>query len=704
MSEVLTAGRGGRQLILDLVGAQLVLHAAFGGDPPVVGERWAIEAILGSGGFGVVFRARNLRLQRTVALKLYALDEDDAELRSAMREARSLARLDHPAIVAVHAVDEDELIAGEQRLRCALVEMQLVDGEALPQWLRSAPREPTAVLGVLIGAGRALAYAHDQGLVHRDFKPDNVMIDRAGQPKVIDFGLALVAHASGKAGAVPWSSRADALGTRETVTGGLRGTPGYMAPELAQRKPSAASDQFAFAVVVEELLSGLRPLADARSPTSRGRAAGRVLLQRVRPLLARAMATDPADRFRSMEALCHALEDELRREGDPAVATAPLTRRAWGVGLGGIGLGVVAVTVVGVPRCDGTADVPRADTQHEPTANSRAERSSAVDACPNLTRFDGQWRTTVRILWSESASQQRLLHYVLGLAAASDCSFVVQAERLSDRLDEPPRATFSTTTRASVTPGPNGTWLASMRLTFPGDDRLYGVPEHDELLLVLESGSGHELVGAYRRTDDAGLRLSRGLALAGPDAALAAEHLAALAPSCAATCWIECAGDDAERACRAGSCVPYADDPRDPCGPIDGEFVAPLQAGIALATVHQGGSLIPDQAELHRRCEANAAKLTGAWGVWRGTGRDAELFSLELAADGCRIRGELRAPEDAAAIAVVGEVSPLGVWTIQAVDQNPRMSSAWALVGTAPAFGLDAGTPAAKLRAYAGSR
>lgn len=349
-----------RQRLPDVVGSQLVLHLRYGGEPPTIGQTWAIESVVGRGGFGLVVKARNLRLLRTVALKLFDLEHDESEVRDALREARSLAQLDHPGIVAVHAIEEAELVAAEVRLRCAVVEMQWIEGETLRSWLSGPPRGISDVVPVLLGAGRALAHAHSLGIVHRDVKPENVMIDRNGQSKLIDFGLALVAFPVRGASARPWTSRADALGSRGTRTGVRRGTPRYMAPELvAGADASGASDQFAFATLVDEVLSwqqcGIPPLA----PSERAEAAR--VWRALAPSLERATSTQPSGRFPSVDALCDTVAREL--------ASAPLRGgRAWRFRVS-IGVGMLAAVAVwsSVGRgCASRVGLDATDVQSQP--------------------------------------------------------------------------------------------------------------------------------------------------------------------------------------------------------------------------------------------------------------------------------------------------------------------------------------------------
>jgi hypothetical protein len=293
------------QRLFDAIGAQLILHGSFADAAPRIGDEYEIVEIIGAGGFGLICRATQLALRRSVALKLFPLfDTDDSGVREALREARSLARLEHPSIVTVHAAGESELIAGE-RLACAYVEMQLIDGLDLRDWLGAGERDAGELLALLSTAGRALAYAHAAGIVHRDFKPENLMVDRSGRIKVIDFGLALVGE-RGDAALATWDTQSDAIGARVTRTSVVRGTPGYMAPEAARGRPQAASDQFALAVVIREALTGRHPCAidEPSGPVPRG---GPELFASIKPLIDRAMASSPDDRFASVDALCDAL-------------------------------------------------------------------------------------------------------------------------------------------------------------------------------------------------------------------------------------------------------------------------------------------------------------------------------------------------------------------------------------------------------------
>ncbi len=283
----------------------------------VLGER------IGTGAMGAVHAAHDPRLDRQVALKLLLDAHDDAPGRARLiREAQSLARLAHPNVVAVHEV-------GEHHGR-VFVAMELVVGVTLTQWLRGRARTWPTLRDVFVQAGRGLAAAHAAGFVHRDIKPDNLLVGDDGRARVTDFGLARRDHDpdDGPAADAP----IDAL----TRTGALVGTPAYMAPEqLAGRGADARADQFGFCVTLYEALTGERPyrgrtvgaLRDAIAagpvPTVRGVAGP------VRRALARGLAADPAARYPSMTALL----DDLTRE-----------RRRWRRGLlGAIAVGAIVV-------------------------------------------------------------------------------------------------------------------------------------------------------------------------------------------------------------------------------------------------------------------------------------------------------------------------------------------------------------------------
>ncbi len=277
--------------------------------------RYRLERMLGEGGMGVVHCAFDPDLERRVALKVLRRSDgsDDARQRL-LREARAMARLTHPNVVAVHEVGT----AGDRDY----VAMELIDGHTLADWLRATRRTAREITQAFIAAGRGLAAAHAAGLVHRDFKPHNVLRARDGRVVVTDFGLARGVEAAAISfettlrpdQAVSTSSTPSSL-SGLTATGSVLGTPAYMAPEQWEGGVvGPAADQFAFCVALWEALTGDRPfhgqtLEELRRDVQRGIDAIDLskVPRRLRAPLRRGLQRDPAKRYPDMDALLAAL-------------------------------------------------------------------------------------------------------------------------------------------------------------------------------------------------------------------------------------------------------------------------------------------------------------------------------------------------------------------------------------------------------------
>ena len=267
--------------------------------------RFEILERLGAGGIGVVYAARDPELGRKVALKfLLPSDRGDERL---IREARAMAALSHPNVVPVFEIGRHE---GE-----VYVAMEFVDGQTLRAW--QSGRSVVEVLEAYMQAGRGLAAAHAHGIVHRDFKPDNVMVGQDGRPRVLDFGLA---RAAGGLDVTELAPEPNA--TTLTKTGAILGTPAYMAPEqFAGEDADERSDQFAFCVSLYEAIYGGRPFRAETVPSlarkvTRGEfvppPARRDVPRRIRDALRRGLSLDRGDRFDSMDALLAGLAPRAR--------------------------------------------------------------------------------------------------------------------------------------------------------------------------------------------------------------------------------------------------------------------------------------------------------------------------------------------------------------------------------------------------------
>ena len=284
--------------------------------------RYVLFERLGSGGMGVVFSAYDPQLERRVALKLLHRDPRELPLNARprlLREAQSLAKLQHPNVVTIYDVGQ----FGEQ----IFIAMEHVDGLTLAQWMRVQTRSIKEIVEVFTKAGRGLDAAHAAGIVHRDFKPDNVLLGRGrggrvGRVCVGDFGLAVLSDPDPEetlvdAHCATATQEAQTVLARLTATGALMGTPAYMAPEQHAGLPAEPrSDQFAFCVSLYEAIYGTRPFSgrsyrELALRATKGleelpRTARRVP-RYVRQVLARGLSRNPDDRFASMRALLRAL-------------------------------------------------------------------------------------------------------------------------------------------------------------------------------------------------------------------------------------------------------------------------------------------------------------------------------------------------------------------------------------------------------------
>ncbi|HVV49299.1 MAG TPA: protein kinase [Polyangia bacterium] len=287
--------------------------------------RYIILSLLGRGGMGDVYAAYDPRLDRKVALKLLNERAPGAATPAArerlLREAQATARLSHRNVVVVYDAGTVE-DGGTTRVYLA---MELVDGQTLAAWLVEKPRTWREVRDLFAAAGEGLLAAHEAGLVHRDFKPQNVMVGRDGAARVLDFGLAGDGPEAGEEPAIDLTS--GEVPTAQTIalthTGVLLGTPLYMAPEqFLGGKSDARTDQFSFCVALYEALTRERPFASgtfaelvAAVTTGQARQSPKqarvpAFLQRV---LRRGLSADPASRFPSMRELLTALRtDPLR--------------------------------------------------------------------------------------------------------------------------------------------------------------------------------------------------------------------------------------------------------------------------------------------------------------------------------------------------------------------------------------------------------
>jgi eukaryotic-like serine/threonine-protein kinase len=321
--------------------------------------RYVVRSLVGRGAMGEVYLANDPELNRDVAIKLLRArtgekDRTERDRLALMREAQAIARLSHPNVVVIHDVGRlDDRV---------FIAMEFVDGNTLRYWMLARQRSWQEVLKVFARAGAGLAAAHEKELVHRDFKPDNVMIRNDGQVRVMDFGLARSAAkqrarpaddgtapspsplmqqvaageeagedlyatrvlGSSAAGRPPDLALGGAAGNGASHDSGrMGGTPAYMAPEQFQgAEPDARGDQFSFCVSLYEALYGEEPfrgntVQERASSVSEGRVAEpppHIYVPRwIRKVLLRGLAVDPDERWPSMKDLLARLDENARR-------------------------------------------------------------------------------------------------------------------------------------------------------------------------------------------------------------------------------------------------------------------------------------------------------------------------------------------------------------------------------------------------------
>jgi eukaryotic-like serine/threonine-protein kinase len=440
----------------------------------VVGEkiagRYEVEELVGHGGMSSVYKARDSLLERHVALKIlhqqYTSDDDFVE--RFKREARSVAQLQHPNIVTV--IDR-----GEEEGRQYIV-FEYIDGENLKELVvRKGRLEVREALDVALEIARGLAFAHQHGIVHRDVKPQNVLLNGDGHAKVTDFGIARTIEVDGM-----------------TQTGTVLGTSNYIAPEQATgKRVDAHSDVYALGAVLYELLAGDVPfpgdsfvavaMKHVHEPPPDLMDVRRDVPPRVAAAVDRALAKDPGDRFPTMDAFAAELEGCLTElvhgvDGDrtmviPARQRRPAQRRTsrWPLVVGGLALLAIAAIVIGLVA-----------TGHINNGGNNKAAAATVFPVSGLTSYDpfGPDKTehaadAPKITDGNPATSWSTEHYndapslgKPGVGVVIDAGKVVQLSRLVVTTDTPGFvAQIKATNVEGATPQPVSSALTTGRRT-----------------------------------------------------------------------------------------------------------------------------------------------------------------------------------------------------------------------------------------------
>ncbi len=343
----------------------------------IIADSFRIERELGSGAMGVVLLATHLALDRRVALKVHRAD-NPADVARLAREAKALAKVQHPNVVGIYDVRES---GGS-----LFIAMEYIEGESARSWMTRTELSWRARLEVCLQAARGLHAAHEAGLVHRDFKPENILIGADGRVLVADFGLARTP------GAQPIDPETPSPGVdaQLTAVGAVTGTPAYMSPEQWRGGAvDARSDVFSLSVVIYEVLFGRRPFA--------GNTAGELVYaitrgmvrapppetpvpKNVFDVLRRGMAVAPGQRFGSVTMLVRALESAVSAPGRAGVALA------FGLAVlvfGGIGTAAWALKASGAQEAPGVIFV-ESDDLDEAEAKGADELKPVAAVMPSV--------------------------------------------------------------------------------------------------------------------------------------------------------------------------------------------------------------------------------------------------------------------------------------------------------------------------------
>jgi serine/threonine protein kinase len=366
-------------------------------EPGTEVSRYVISGLIGVGAAGVVYGAHDPQLRRKIALKLMRPDHSlgpraEALKARLLREARAMARLSHPNVVTVFDVGtyEDQVF----------IVMELVEGETLDRWLAQRTHGWHEIVRAFVDAGRGLAAAHAVQIVHRDFKPANVLVGGDGRVRVTDFGLAhpmdiaIDAGADNREPKAETGSPAPALATwTATETGGMAGTPAFMAPEQFLRKPPVArSDQFSFCVALYMALYRRHPFSDEKSAAPRTLATladdvlggrlqkppeGTEVPPRLFDILSRGLAVDADRRFASMQDLLEALTRDHAADAKKGSSRA---RAAWLAAVALTAAAAATAAATRAPQPKATAEVAIVDSVNAASTLGSAPASEAAPA------------------------------------------------------------------------------------------------------------------------------------------------------------------------------------------------------------------------------------------------------------------------------------------------------------------------------------
>lgn len=495
---------------------------------------YSIVAVLGAGAMGTVYRARDERLKRQVAIKILpaSVATDPDRLRRFGREAQSAGALNHPNITAVYDVGSHE--------GAPYIVTELLEGETLQSRLATGPLSPVQALEVAAQIADGLAAAHDKGIVHRDLKPANLLLTKEGRVKILDFGLAKLTQTEGTG-----SRENDPPSAAGTEPGVVLGTIDYMSPEqVLGRLTDGRADIFSLGSVLYEMLSGRRAFERPTAPETMIAilkeeppplsAAGISVAPEVERILRRCLEKRPADRYSSAPDLAADLRSAAASAGSSSGATVLASTREpsekishrpgrWKlVAAAAAGVGIAAAWIVAGARSRPRVEKPPAGGE----SRARARKSVAVLGLRNLSgRPEAEWLGTA------------LSAMVTAEIAAGEKVRIVPAENVARRHLDPPPGALSRETLETLRSSLNaddvvlGSYLA---LAAPAGEQIrvdlfvQDARTGETVASISETGSESDL---FALVSLAGEQLRMRLGLAGPTEAEAASVKASLPAS-----------------------------------------------------------------------------------------------------------------------------------------------------------------------------
>lgn len=437
--------------------------------------RYEIVAPLGSGGMGVVYRARDTDLNRDVAIKLLQPTQDGSQPARVMqqrllREAQAMAQLSHPNLVTVFDVGKADTQV--------FVAMEFVDGMTLKEYMRDPTRDWRQRLNAVLDAARGLIEAHAANVVHRDFKPENVFVSKAGRVQVGDFGLARHSAAADTTTSSAELGDDDRVLESLTHAGTVLGTPAYMSPEQHEGKPAdARSDQFSLGVTLFEALYGYRPFAgtDTQSIGSAIRAgevqeppADTPVPAAVHRAILRSLRVDPERRFPSLHGFVDAVEAAVA--GD-----TPRARPAWlwpVVALGAVAITAGAVVAVRSQR-QPPPRRPAAAASHDAAPANLSGRDYSKEGAAIAVEFADVNRLRLNGCYRLAWRKDPLLTRTFNVVASVDQQGKAVSVRIPDkRLSQPLQRCILNVVKQHTFPQPRrsrASLALSLRMTPPLD-------------------------------------------------------------------------------------------------------------------------------------------------------------------------------------------------------------------------------------------